>query len=145
MESLKELAIKLGVPESTLRLYRDEFDELVPVAGGEGRRRRYGPEGTETLRLIVGWKREGKPAAAIRAELERRAAPRERARRRDTDGRLDEVSALLTAQAGEIALLRAEVGALRAALRELTATLRREEDALYAMEDVQAAFVAGRS
>nr|CAA9290064.1 hypothetical protein AVDCRST_MAG63-4269 [uncultured Armatimonadetes bacterium] len=47
-------------------------------------------------------------------------------RRRTSEERLDEAIGLLTAQAGEIAMLRAEVSALRAAVGELSSVLRPE-------------------
>jgi len=122
-ESLKEIASRLDVPESTLRLYRDEFDELIPTQGS-GRRRRYAEEGADVLRKIVSWRREGWGSGQIRDALLRERQPRERMRRRNADERLDEIAARLLAQAGEIAMLRVEVGALRAELRRLIEILR---------------------
>jgi DNA-binding transcriptional MerR regulator len=132
--TLKEVAQSLGLPESTLRLYRDEFDELIPTVGS-GRRRRYPAEGADVLRRIAQWRRDGRAAGEIRDALSRERQPRERARRRNTDERLDEVVARLTAQAGEIAMLRVEVGALRAEMKRLVEVLREDrpptlEDAL---------------
>ncbi len=107
------MAQALKVPEATVRVYRDEFEEFLP-AHGEGRKRRY-EEGTlQTLRRIVAWKREGKASVWIRDELAREARPAPRVRFRNTEERLDEIAAFLRAQASEIAMLRVEVGALRA-------------------------------
>jgi Predicted transcriptional regulators len=114
--SLKQFSLSLGVPESTLRLYRDEFEEYLPVTG-TGRRRRYPAEALGILRQIVVWKKEGWTGGQIREELRKSAQPAARARGRTAESRLDEAIALLRAQAGEIALLRAEVAALRADLR----------------------------
>lgn len=124
--TLNKMAAVLDVPGSTLRLYRDEFEEYVPCTG-EGRKRRYNDEGVAALRRIVAWKREGWSAGRIRDELARERTPRERTRRRTTEERLDEAILLLTAQSGEIALLRAEVAALIAALREHGSALRAPE------------------
>ncbi len=123
MQTLRQIAAALGLPESTLRLYRDEFEEYVPCTG-QGRRRRYAEDGSDALRRITDWKKEGWAAGRIREELARERAPRERARRRTTEERLDEALALLTAQAGETAMLRAEVAALRAEMRQLITASR---------------------
>jgi DNA-binding transcriptional MerR regulator len=130
--TLKEVAKTLSVPESTLRLYRDEFEDLVPTLG-TGRRRRYTAEGAEFLRRIVEWRRDGRTAGEIRDDLSRERQPRERVRRRNTDDRLDEITARLAAQAGEIAMLRVEMGALRAEVQRLVNTLR--EDPVPTLED----------
>lgn len=50
--TLKEIAARLGVPESNLRYYRNRVGEFLPSAG-EGRRRRYFPEAVEVLRRTV--------------------------------------------------------------------------------------------
>lgn len=136
MQTLREVSARLGLPESTLRLYRDEFEEYVPCTG-QGRRRRYTEEGLETLRRIVEWKREGWTAGRIRDALARERTPRERTRRRTAEERLDEVLVLLTAQGSEIAMLRTEVAALRAELRHLTTILR--ADSPPHLEDIVAA------
>lgn len=133
MKTLKEIATGLSVPETTLRLYRDEFEEYIP-ASGEGRRRRYSDMAGERLGQIVAWKREGWTAPMIRDALAETIKPEAKARRRNTDERLDELSARLAAQQGELAALRAEVGGLRADLKRLIDLLERPplafEDAL---------------
>lgn len=123
MQTLQEVARAIGLPESTLRLYREEFEEFIPTLG-EGRRRRYGEDGAAILRNIAAWKREGRTAGQIRDDLSRERKPEAKVRRRNTDERLDEVVALLRAQAGEVALLRVEVGSLRSEVRRLTEVLR---------------------
>jgi DNA-binding transcriptional MerR regulator len=132
MQTLKQLAELFALPESTLRLYRDEFEEWIP-AQGEGRRRRYEAQGIAALRKVITGKQAGWGAAKIRDELAREQTPVARARRRNTDERLDDIAARLQAQAGEIALLRVEVGGLREELRRLTEVLRR--DAAPTMEE----------
>lgn len=133
MKTLKEIAAFAGVPESTARIYRDEFEEFLS-ASGEGRRRRYGDESAERLKRICQWKRAGWTASQIRDELSREVKPQERLRLRTTEERLDELTALARTQASELALLRAEVGALRRDLRELIARI--QQDGPLSMEDV---------
>lgn len=137
METLKSIAAAAGLPESTVRIYRDEFEEFLE-AMGEGRRRRYGPESAERLARICTWKRDGRTNSQIRDDLAREARPQARTRRRTTEDRLDELAALMRAQASEMTLLRAEVGSLRAALRDLIAAM--EQDTPPQMEEIAAAF-----
>ncbi len=133
MQTLKDIAEAVTIPESTLRLYRDEFEEFLPVAG-EGRRRRYPDTTAALLRQVVEWKRKGWTAIQIRDGLAKVQRPQEKARRRTTDERLDEIAARLTTQQSDVAALRVEVGALRDEIRRLTDTLRQPaltmEDAL---------------
>jgi len=110
--TLNEIAGMLEAPESTVRLYRDEFEEYLPVSG-QGRRRRYSRESLVLFRQIIARKQEGWTASAIREELGRLTQPGPRARRRTAETQLDEIVALIRAQGAEIALLRAEVGQLR--------------------------------
>ena len=107
-QSLREIADRLKMPESTLRLYRDEFEEFV-VARGEGRRRRYEDPVAHTLEQIAGWKRAGWKSDVIRDALKKRELPVAQARRRTADDRLDELIALVRAQQGEIAQVRASL------------------------------------
>jgi DNA-binding transcriptional MerR regulator len=133
MNTLKSIAAEAAVPESTVRVYRDEFEEFLP-ASGEGRRRRYDDATAARLRQILQWKRSGWTTPQIRDELRKEAAPQARVRRRTTEERLDEIVAGLKAQGSEVTLLRAEVGALRAEIRRLIAVI--EADAPPTMEQV---------
>lgn len=139
MQTVKELAGLIAVPESTLRLYRDEFDDLIPCTG-QGRKRRYTEDGIAVLRRIVAWKREGWASGRIRDALAREQPPKAsvvgRARHQTQAERLDEAILLLTAQAGELALLRTEVVSLRAEIRQLTDALRDTEREPIRYEDV---------
>jgi DNA-binding transcriptional MerR regulator len=133
MKTLKLIAGEAGVPESTVRIYRDEFEEFLP-ANGEGRRRRYEEDAAARLKQILLWKRSGWSATQIRDELRKENAPQARVRRRTTEERLDEMTAILRTQGSEILLLRAEVGALRAEIGNLVAAIR--QDAPPTMEQV---------
>ena len=123
MQTLKELAVQWEIAESTLRLYRDELNELIPTQG-TGRRRRYDERGADALRRIIAWKREGKTVGQIRNELTRENRPQAAARQRSVEIRLDEIAARLTAQQEETALLRVEVSALRADFARLLEAMR---------------------
>ncbi len=62
--SLKQLAAELGLPESTVRYYRDAFLDHIPSVGS-GRRRRYPPQAVAVLRSIA----ESYGAGHSRAEV----------------------------------------------------------------------------
>lgn len=63
--TMAQIAQQLGLPESTVRYYRDKFSEWIPVVG-EGRHRRYPPEVVEILRIIADVLRNhGTPDAVI--------------------------------------------------------------------------------
>lgn len=133
MKTLKSIAAEAEVPESTMRIYRDEFEEFLPTSG-EGRRRRYDDAGAARLRQIAQWKRSGWPSLQIRDELRKELTPQARVRRRTTDERLDEMTSMIRTQSSEVMLLRAEVGALRAEIRRLVTAI--ESDSPPTMEQV---------
>jgi DNA-binding transcriptional MerR regulator len=137
MKTLKLIAAETEVPESTVRIYRDEFEEFLP-ANGEGRRRRYDDISAARLRQIVQWKRSGWTATQIRDELHKDVQPQARVRRRTTEERLDEMTALMRAQGSEVTLLRAEVGSLRSEIRKLVSVI--EQDIPPTMEQIQESF-----
>ena len=47
-----DIGRELNLPESTVRYYRDHFEEFLPMVG-EGRQRRYRPEALEVFRVIA--------------------------------------------------------------------------------------------
>jgi DNA-binding transcriptional MerR regulator len=110
--TMREIARQCELPESTLRVWRDEFEAFLPAVG-EGKRRRY-PEATqELLRHVARWKKAGMSSEQIRAELAKRATPQARTQRRTTESQLEELLSLARAQSAELAALRAEVGELQ--------------------------------
>lgn len=121
-QSLREIAEAIQMPESTLRLYRDEFEEFVG-ARGEGRRRRYDDRAARTLGNIADWKRAGWKGDAIRDALKKQERPEAQARRRTTDDRLDELVLLTRASLGELATLRASVEAQKNEIARLRQSL----------------------
>lgn len=70
--TLSEVAQRLGLPETTVRYYRDRFAPYLPVVG-EGRSRRYPPHAVERLRWIVEQLRAGSSVQEIEAQLRSRA------------------------------------------------------------------------
>ncbi len=66
--TLKEIARRLNIPESTARFYRDKFPEYIP-SEGIGRNKRYLPEAEEVLRFIAEGLRNGRSATDIEGEL----------------------------------------------------------------------------
>jgi DNA-binding transcriptional MerR regulator len=110
--TFKELAESAGIPESTLRVYRDEFEDYLP-ASGEGRKRRYDTEAAKTLQRIVTLKQEGRSRETIRAELSKVQTPQARVRVRTQETQSDAILLQLAALQAEIVGLRVEVAALR--------------------------------
>jgi DNA-binding transcriptional MerR regulator len=116
--TFKELAESATIPESTLRVYRDEFEDYLP-ASGEGRKRRYGTEAAKTLQRIVALKQEGKSRESIRAELSKTheaQTPQTRVKVRTQETQNDAILLQLAALQQEIVGLRVEVAALREAV-----------------------------
>jgi len=68
--TIADIAKKLGLPESTVRYYRDRFPEYVPSVG-EGRGRRYRPEAVDVLRFIADGLRNDRTATDIAEALSR--------------------------------------------------------------------------
>lgn len=50
--TIRKIADELGIPESTVRNYRDQFEQYVPAIG-RARRRRYADEAVTVLRFIA--------------------------------------------------------------------------------------------
>ncbi len=66
--TLKAIGDSLGIPEATLRFYRDRYAEFIPCVG-EGRTRRYPAAATEVFKAIADLTKSGKVAAEITAYL----------------------------------------------------------------------------
>ncbi len=66
--TLRAIADELGLPESTVRYYRDRFEGYLPVTG-RGRRRRYPRRAVELLRLAADGFAEGRHRDEIAAQL----------------------------------------------------------------------------
>lgn len=66
---MKRIAEKVGIPESTIRYYRDRHKDFVPYIG-KGRRRRYTEESLEILLRICGYAEENLNAIDIDERLD---------------------------------------------------------------------------
>ncbi len=62
------IAQKLGMPESTVRYYRNKFPDFIPAVG-EGRKRKYRPETLEVIAIIEKMFRENRTALEIAERL----------------------------------------------------------------------------
>ncbi|HEY8414402.1 MAG TPA: MerR family transcriptional regulator [Thermaerobacter sp.] len=71
--TIADIARQLGLPESTLRYYRDRFAEFIPSVG-EGRTRRYPQEAIEVFKAIADAMRSGAPKDEVEAALRARFA-----------------------------------------------------------------------
>jgi len=72
--TVRELADQLGLPESTVRYYRDAFLDHIPAVG-TGRRRRYPPAALAVLRSIADGYAAGLTRGAILRRLGGDGAP----------------------------------------------------------------------
>ena len=68
MLTIKEIADQLQMPATTLRGYRDEFDDYLPHEG-EGRFRRYSDECIQLLSQIKAMKQNGLSKEEIESQL----------------------------------------------------------------------------
>lgn len=68
--TLKQLAEQLGLPESTVRYYRDTYIDQIPSVG-TGRRRRYPPEAAAILRTIAEGYASGSSRSQVQVRLSR--------------------------------------------------------------------------
>lgn len=123
--SLRDIAIRLGLPPSTVVYYRDRFGEFLPAPAFVGRRKRYPPEAVAVIRTIREMFDSNLSTEEIRKALsgngngprpaKGRVPPAERddASSRDVLAcRLDEMTALLRDQEAlknELAALRDEL------------------------------------
>lgn len=65
-----DIARQLGMPESTVRYYRDRFTVFLPIVG-EGRQRRYRPEALAVFQTIAEGLRNNGTAEQVEATLSR--------------------------------------------------------------------------
>ena len=66
--TLKAIGDSLGIPEATLRFYRDRYADFIPCSG-EGRTRRYPEAAVEVLKTISDLTKAGKKPEEITANL----------------------------------------------------------------------------
>lgn len=68
--TIAEIAKRLELPESTVRYYRNRFDEYIPSVG-EGRSRRYKKEALEVFAVIADGLRNNETATSVKNTLDR--------------------------------------------------------------------------
>ena len=66
--TIRDVARELGLPESTVRYYRDGFSAYLPAVG-TGRRRRYPAEAIPLLRLVAEGYSQNRPRVEIEQAL----------------------------------------------------------------------------
>ncbi|NIR45577.1 MAG: MerR family transcriptional regulator [Gemmatimonadetes bacterium] len=71
--SIREIARRTDLPESTLRYYRTVFGELIPTFGS-GRRRRHPEEAIPAFQLIARMFAAGESRGSVRRQLQRATA-----------------------------------------------------------------------
>lgn len=69
--SIKDISQELGIPQSTLRYYRDLFMDYLP-ATGEGKKKRFYPEAVEVFQAIAKGMHQNKNADDIATDLNKR-------------------------------------------------------------------------
>ncbi|WP_371381620.1 MerR family transcriptional regulator [Sporomusa aerivorans] len=69
--SIKDISQEIGIPQSTLRYYRDLFMEFLP-ATGEGKKRRFYPEAVDVFKAIAKGMHQNKNADDIAKDLNNR-------------------------------------------------------------------------
>lgn len=69
--SIKEISQELGIPQSTLRYYRDLFMDYLPAAG-EGKKKRFYPEAVVVFQTIAQGMHKNKNADDIANDLSQR-------------------------------------------------------------------------
>jgi transposase-like protein len=69
--SIKDISQELGIPQSTLRYYRDLFIEYLP-ATGEGKKKRFYPEAVEVFQAIAKGMHQNKNSDDIVNDLNKR-------------------------------------------------------------------------
>jgi DNA-binding transcriptional MerR regulator len=68
--TIRDIAASLGAPESTIRHWRDQFDEFLPSVG-QGKRKRYRKTAIEVLRFVQDRLNRNETATEIREALSR--------------------------------------------------------------------------
>jgi len=70
--SIKEIAKKLELAESTIRFWRDKFEKFIPVKG-KGRKRKYSEKSFEIFKLIAGLSKGGFQKNEIEKEIKNKS------------------------------------------------------------------------
>lgn len=68
MLTIAEISKRLQVPESTIRSWRDRYDDFIP-SSGKGRKKRFPDEALAVFRMIAEQSADGATATAIAERL----------------------------------------------------------------------------
>lgn len=129
--TIKEIARRLNMPESTVRYYRDKWPEYMPEVEG-GRYKKYRPEAVQVIEIIASANRRNEAqqtiAESLNAQFARnmdpgaeQAQPSAAAAQQQTDiSNNREYYKLIAALRDEIFYLRGQVQELQQDNRELT-------------------------
>ncbi|RQD65596.1 MAG: MerR family transcriptional regulator [Desulfonatronovibrio sp. MSAO_Bac4] len=66
--TIKEIARRLGLPESNIRYYRDKYEKYLPSVGS-GRKKRFKPQAVDVFKTVVQGLEEGLSSREIESRL----------------------------------------------------------------------------
>ncbi|WP_084575750.1 MerR family transcriptional regulator [Sporomusa malonica] len=128
--SIKDISQELGIPQSTLRYYRDIFMDYLP-AMGEGKRKRFYPEAVEVFQAIAKCMHQNKSADEITNELNNRFSrfievdpePQESSATYSQTNEISQTQALSTISPIDGSALMAVIASQNQALQQIAATI----------------------
>lgn len=128
--SIKDISQELGIPQSTLRYYRDLFMEYLP-ASGEGKKKRFYPEAVDVFAAIAKGMHQNKNVEQIGNDLGNRFArfieiPQETQESSATESQeeeFEEKQALATVSQVDGSAIMAVIASQNQALQQIAATI----------------------
>ncbi|WP_371361409.1 hypothetical protein SRRS_28310 [Sporomusa rhizae] len=128
--SIKDISQELGIPQSTLRYYRDLFMDYLP-ATGEGKKKRFYPEAIEVFQVIAKGMHQNKNADDINHDLSSRftrfievnSESQESDATYSQQEEANQTQALLTVSQVDGSAIMAVIAAQNQALQQIAATI----------------------